>query len=156
AELDKAFVDLQAVGMAALHGQVVALHPQDIDVIGKTLQDAVEEINLEIKLVLLGPAGQCCTGGLRLVAGVLAGHGLPLAVVGFRSRSISGHYSGGDLQLQSVWKRKKSNRAPGLENCAGGRETRNHVERDRRCSVNTATSGRTRKRTRRPKPTPLL
>jgi hypothetical protein len=53
AELDEAFVDLEALGIAALEGKIVALNAKDIDIVGVLLQDTAEEFNLEIQLILI-------------------------------------------------------------------------------------------------------
>ena len=58
AELDQPLVDLQPVGVAALEGQVVAVGPEDVDVSFVPLEDAAEEVQLEVELRLLGQAGQ--------------------------------------------------------------------------------------------------
>ena len=75
-------VDLQALRVAALQGQVVALHAEDIDVIGKAFEDVAVEVEFEVELALVRVAGQCAAGGSRLGALVgllpLVCHGFPL------------------------------------------------------------------------------
>src|SRR5262249_7979681 len=73
-ELHQTLVDLQPLLVAALQRQVIALHAQDIDIIRMTVKDLTEEIELKIKLGLIGRAGQGTAGGngLRALVRVLA------------------------------------------------------------------------------------
>src|SRR5262249_38764356 len=51
---DQTLVDLQPLGIAATQGQVVAVHAEDVDVVGMAFEDASEEIELEVELALVG------------------------------------------------------------------------------------------------------
>ena len=55
-QLHQPLVDLQPLGVAALERQVVAHDAQHVDVVGLALEDAAEEVELEIELALVGQA----------------------------------------------------------------------------------------------------
>src|SRR5262249_44721809 len=59
-------IDLQAVRETPLERQQVAHDAEDIDVVGATTQDALEEIQLEIQLVLIGNASRRLAADRRL------------------------------------------------------------------------------------------
>src|SRR5262249_27354051 len=73
-DLHQTLIDLQAVGETALERQQVAHDAEDIDVIGAAAEDALEEIQLEIQLVLVGHASRRLAGerGLGPFVEVLA------------------------------------------------------------------------------------
>src|SRR5262249_44422824 len=73
---------LQALGVAALERQVVALHAQHVHVAGAALEDAAEELQLEVELALVRRANRRAGGAGRLRAFrrvlVLVCHDFPL------------------------------------------------------------------------------
>ena len=86
-QLHELAVDDHALFEASLEREIVAHHAQDVDIVGLAFEDAAEKINFEIKLALIGQAGQRRAGGsgfgsfigvLTLLSHVL----LPPAVVG--------------------------------------------------------------------------
>src|SRR5262249_2290167 len=81
AELHQALVDLHPLGVAALEREVVPLDAQDVHVFGVALEDAAEELELEVQLVLVRPPDGCAAGArdvgslVRVLA--LVCHGSP-------------------------------------------------------------------------------
>src|SRR5262245_15931695 len=71
-QLHQAAVDLKPLGVAALDRQQLAHQPQDVDIVGNALEDAGEEVQLEVDLVLVGAPGGAAGVGPGAFVEVLA------------------------------------------------------------------------------------
>ena len=62
-EVNEAFVDLQALGIAAFERQIVALDTKHVHVIGVLFQNAAKKLYLEIELALIVSPDKCLPRG---------------------------------------------------------------------------------------------